>query len=204
MARHKKHLVLLFSFFPIALDPAKFIKQQQTNCRFRIFLLLSFVAQWNILFSCPAGQSKYGSSCRDVDECAWRPCRRYGSTCVNYQDERGYECICPLGYMGKHCDLEVITSATITTSTDFIIAIIACLATLLRMCLLTSLHLFILTNAIYSRLSIWPVSLSLFSIGKVRPWLCAQRSHRLGGILSFFFYTCPFSLSSQKFLLFLY
>ena len=52
----------------------------------------------------------------------------FGSTCVNYEDEHGYECICPLGYMGKHCDLEVITSATITTSTDFIIAIIACLA----------------------------------------------------------------------------
>ena len=57
-------------------------------------------------FSCPTGQTKYGSSCRDVDECAWRPCRRFGSTCVNYEDERGYECICPLGYMGKHCDLE--------------------------------------------------------------------------------------------------
>jgi hypothetical protein len=75
-----------------------------------------------------------------VDECAWRPCRRFGSTCVNYQDERGYECICPLGYMGKHCDLEVMTSATITTSTDFIIAIIACLATLLRMCLVTKIR----------------------------------------------------------------
>ncbi|XP_059351786.1 neural-cadherin-like [Daphnia carinata] len=86
--------------------------------------------------SCPTGQTKYGSSCRDVDECAWRPCRRFGSTCVNYEDERGYECICPLGYMGKHCDLEVITSATITTSTDFIIAIIACLATLLLMVLI--------------------------------------------------------------------
>lgn len=85
------------------------------------------------LVSCPKGQSKYGSSCRDVDECAlWHPCRRHGSTCVNYADERGYECICPLGYMGQHCDLEVHTSATITTSTDFIIAVIACLATLLR------------------------------------------------------------------------
>jgi hypothetical protein len=42
--------------------------------------------------------------------------------------------------MGKHCDLEVMTSATITTSTDFIIAIIACLATLLRMCLVTKIR----------------------------------------------------------------
>ena len=84
--------------------------------------------------SCPKGQSKYGSSCRDVDECVWRPCR-YGSTCVNYGDEREYECICPLGFMGKHCDMEAITSATITTSNEFIIAVIACLAALLRMCL---------------------------------------------------------------------
>jgi hypothetical protein len=42
--------------------------------------------------------------------------------------------------MGKHCDLEVMTSATITTSTDFIMAIIACLATLLRMCLVTKIR----------------------------------------------------------------
>lgn len=50
-----------------------------------------------------------------------------------------------MGYMGKHCDLEVITSATITTSTDFIIAVIVCLSTLLRMCLLLLLLLLLLT-----------------------------------------------------------
>ncbi len=125
---------------------------------FGIFVIMI----WHHFFSCPAGQSKYGSSCRDVDECAWRPCRRFGSTCVNYQDERGYECICPIGYMGKHCDLEVITSATITTSTDFIIAIIACLATLLRMCLVTKIRTLLYFFKIYQSSSFFTCFYSLF------------------------------------------
>lgn len=130
------YFIFLFSSHSIR---RKFLKSPR-KCWPSVFRYFCYYDLAPLFFSCPAGQSKYGSSCRDVDECAWRPCRRFGSTCVNYQDERGYECICPLGYMGKHCDLEVMTSATITTSTDFIIAIIACLATLLRMCLVTKIR----------------------------------------------------------------
>lgn len=45
-----------------------------------------------------------GKDCIDDDECvSEQPCLNGGS-CINLPNGQGYECICPTGYIGIHCN----------------------------------------------------------------------------------------------------
>jgi hypothetical protein len=73
----------------------------------------------------------YGTECHDIDECLeTRPCLN-GGTCLNLLNQEMYRCICPYEFSGKDCDLTVLPSGIITTSTDFIIALIVCILVML-------------------------------------------------------------------------
>lgn len=80
--------------------------------------------------SCPQGFRLAEGTCVNENECMWLPCIN-GGYCRDYDPPRRYECICPLGYTGGHCELELQAAGTIMPSKDFIIAIIVCLFLLL-------------------------------------------------------------------------
>lgn len=79
---------------------------------------------------CPGGSTRAGSTCVNVDECVHSPCL-HGGTCVDREPARRYDCICPFGYTGHDCQLELLASGIIMPSRDFVIAIIVCLFLLL-------------------------------------------------------------------------
>ena len=67
----------------------------------------------------------------DIDECLEvRPCLN-GGVCINLLGNEMYLCACHDKYSGKDCELEVQPSGIITTSTDFIIALIVCILVML-------------------------------------------------------------------------
>ncbi|KAE8746236.1 hypothetical protein FOCC_FOCC007108 [Frankliniella occidentalis] len=84
-----------------------------------------------ILSICPAGFRVQGHQCVNENECEeWKPCMN-GGTCIDYDDDRRYECLCSRGFTGLDCELELLESGIITPSTDFIIAIFVCAVLLL-------------------------------------------------------------------------
>ncbi|CAG7819551.1 unnamed protein product [Allacma fusca] len=80
---------------------------------------------------CREGKRAFGSTCEDINECIEvKPCVN-GGTCINHEDDRRYTCLCPNEFSGQDCELIVLPSGIITTSTDFIIALIVCILVLL-------------------------------------------------------------------------
>lgn len=108
-----------------------------------VFYLLFYVHVSTIFFSfaslhitfyslrCPMGSRAYGAECHDINECLEQfPCLNGGS-CKNFEDDRMFMCQCPRNYSGIVCELEVLPAGILTTSTDFIIALLICILVLL-------------------------------------------------------------------------
>lgn len=77
------------------------------------------------------GSRAHGGDCFDINECLEGfPCLN-GGTCKNLEDERMFMCSCPRNYSGMVCELEVMPAGILTTSTDFIIALVVCILVLL-------------------------------------------------------------------------
>ncbi|KYB27320.1 Neural-cadherin-like Protein [Tribolium castaneum] len=70
------------------------------------------------------------NGCVNENECLWLPCIN-GGLCKDYEPPKRYECSCPSGYTGGHCELELAPSGAIMPSKDFIVAVIVCLLALL-------------------------------------------------------------------------
>lgn len=65
-----------------------------------------------------------------MNECDWLPCKN-GGWCRDLQPPRKYECVCPKGYTGINCEMEMLASGIITPSRDFILAVVICFCALI-------------------------------------------------------------------------
>lgn len=72
-----------------------------------------------------------GSQCINDNECLWFPCQN-GGRCRDHSPPKKYECLCPIGFTGLHCELELLASGVLTPSRDFIIALLICASSLIR------------------------------------------------------------------------
>lgn len=111
------------------------------------------------------GSRAFGVECQDINECVEQfptPCLN-GGKCRNFEDERMFMCHCPRNYSGMICDLEVLPAGILTTSTDFIIALVVCILVLLsKFCRHAPVHYVGHLFIFYRSLLIWENGFSFF------------------------------------------
>lgn len=90
-----------------------------------------WITKINYAIRCPTGLKMSNNQCVNENECLWFPCQN-GGRCKDHSPPRKYECNCPLGFTGMHCELELLASGVLSPSKDFIIALIICAGSLIR------------------------------------------------------------------------